>query len=220
VESAKGQKFREFLNRLRRYGYTVEYRLLKACDYGAPTVRNRLYLIARCDGRPITWPEPTHGTPKSPEVLAGLRMPWRTAAECIDFSLPCPSIFATTQEIWEQYSLRARRPLRDATLRRIFRGLKKYVIDNPEPFIIKNYSGVVGQSADAPLGTVTTIDHHSLVTPYLASYYGDKGGEGFRGRLQREDRPGNVRGVFCRRCLAVRAGRACLKKTKKLAGSV
>lgn len=182
VETAKGQKFREFLNRLRRHGYVVDYRQLRACDYGAPTMRNRLYLIARCDGRPIVWPEPTHGSPTSREVLNRERLPWRTAAECIDFSLPCPSIFATSQEIWEQLGIRARRPLKEATLRRIFRGLKKYVIENPEPFIIKNYTGVVGQDMHGPLGTVTTIDHHALVRPYLASYYGDKGGDGFRGR--------------------------------------
>lgn len=182
VESAKGQKFREFLNRMRRHGYVVEYRQLRACDYGAPTMRNRLYLIARCDGRSIIWPEPTHGSPTSAKVLAGHLLPWHTAAECIDFSLPCPSIFSTSKEIWEDLGIRARRPLKEATLRRIFRGLKKYVIESDEPFIIKNYTGVVGQSMHSPLGTVTTVDHHSLVTPFLASYYGDKGGDCFRGR--------------------------------------
>lgn len=189
VESAKGQKFREFLNRFRRYGYVVEYRILRACDYGAPTTRLRLYLIARCDGRPIVWPNPTHGAPGSPAVLAGLLKPWRTAAECIDFSLPCPSIFATSEEIFAQYGIRARRPLKEATMRRIFRGLHKFVLNNPKPFIVKNYTGALGQPTDKPLGTVTTIDHHALVEPFLASYYGDKGGPGFRGRALGEPLP-------------------------------
>ncbi len=182
VAAAKGQKFREFVNRLRRRGYVVEWRELRACDYGAPTTRNRLYLMARCDGLPIVWPEPTHGAPNSPGVLSGKLKPWRTAAECIDFSLPCPSIFATSQEIWEQYGLRAVRPLAESTMRRIFRGLHKFVLNNPEPFIIKNYTGVVGHQTDRPLGAVTTIDHHALVEPYLTTYYGDKGDGVFRGR--------------------------------------
>lgn len=189
VEAAKGQKFREFLNRLRRHGYAVEYRQLRACDYGAPTMRNRLYLIARCDGRPIVWPEPTHGAPNSPGVLSGQLQPWHTAAECIDFSLPCPSIFATSGEIFEQYGIRARRPLKEATMRRIFRGLKKYVIDNPEPFIITNTSGHAPGPLHGPLSTVTTGGQQGLVTPYLASYYGDKGGDGVRGRAMDEPLP-------------------------------
>lgn len=172
VASAKGDNFRAFTNALRKHGYQVQWRELSACDYGAPTTRKRLFLIARRDKRPIVWPEPTHGAPDSAEVLAGKRQAWRTAAEIIDWGLPCPSIFATAQEIWEQYGVRSIRPLAENTLRRIFRGIDKYVINNPEPFIAKHYTGATGQPLGNPLGTVTTIDHHSLVIPFMSKQRG------------------------------------------------
>ncbi len=111
----KGQTFTAWTDKLRRYGYKVEHRELRACDYGAPTIRKRLFVIARCDGEPIVWPEPTHGP--------GL-IPHRTAAECIDWSVPAPSIFER------------KRPLADATCRRIARGIFKFCIDAPDPFIL------------------------------------------------------------------------------------
>ena len=120
----KGREFGAFTNALRRQGYAVEWRELRACDYGAPTIRKRFFLVARRDGLPIRWPEPTHGAPHSAEVIAGRRMPWRTAAECIDWTIPCPSIFER------------KRPLADATLRRIAKGVMRYVVDAAEPFIV------------------------------------------------------------------------------------
>lgn len=220
----KGRTFRSFINALRRHGYAVDYRELRACDYGAPTSRKRLFLIARRDGLPIIWPEPTHGPGQ---------IPYRTAADCIDWSLPCPSIFER------------KRPLAEATCRRIAAGIMRYVVNNPEPFIVKvnhaydqfrgqrigepmqtvtatngwglvfsklapvverqfgnsagnaadiplgaitaggggksalitaflakHYGGVVGHGVKQPLGTVTTVDHHSLVTSHLVKLRG------------------------------------------------
>ncbi|WP_306150706.1 DNA cytosine methyltransferase [Roseovarius sp. MMSF_3281] len=178
----KGDTFRAWVKRLRRLGYKVEWRQLRACDYGAPTIRKRLFVIARCDGKPIVWPEPTHGAPDSPEVLAGTRLPWRTAAEIIDWSLPCPSIFDTAAEIKEKYGLRAVRPLKDATLRRIARGVMRYVLEAKEPFIVTcNHQGphFRGQGLNEPFKTVTAArDAHGVVMPTLAPFstYGQHGG--------------------------------------------
>jgi len=153
----KGRTFRSFVNALRRHGYAVEWRELRACDYGAPTIRKRLFLIARCDGRPIVWPEPTHGDPQSPEVKAGRLKPWRTAAEIIDWSIPCPSIFERA------------RPLAENTLRRIARGIQRFVIDNPKPFVIKFQQNSIGQPLNRPLDTVMAgAARFRLVTPYIA----------------------------------------------------
>ena len=139
-------------------GYKLDHRLLRACDYGAPTIRKRFFLIARCDGKPIIWPEPSHAEPGSLEVLAGLKEPWVPVADVIDFSLPCPSIFDTAEEIYEKYGVRAQRPLKEKTLARIARGIKKFVLDNPDPFIVQvNHSGdgFRGQAIDDPLDTIT-----------------------------------------------------------------
>lgn len=154
----KGRTFNSFVNALRRQGYRVDWRELRACDYGAPTIRKRLFLVARCDGRPIVWPEPTHGAPDSPEVLVGKRLPWRTAAEIIDWSIPCPSIFD-----WKK-------PLAENTQRRIARGIQRFVIDNPRPFVVRiGQTGFGGDrlqyEIDKPLTTVTTKAEHLLVTP-------------------------------------------------------
>jgi DNA (cytosine-5)-methyltransferase 1 len=247
----KGREFNAFCNALRRHGYHVEHRELRACDYGTPTIRKRLFLIARRDGQPIVWPEATHGGPRNIATRAKKLKPWRTAAECIDFSLPCPSIFERT------------RPLADATLSRIAKGVMRYVVEAAEPFIVglahgehkeragsrshsisepvrtvhagggnyalvapaltehanassprsmpadeplrticaqtkgghhalvsaflaKHYGGVVGTGLDTPISTVTSIDHHSLVTvstdgphaedvrAFLIKYYGNE----------------------------------------------
>ncbi|WP_224722921.1 DNA cytosine methyltransferase [Paenibacillus vietnamensis] len=156
----KGRTFSSFVNALRRLGYLVEWRELRACDYGAPTIRKRLFLIARCDGKAIVWPEPTHGAPDSPEVLAGERQPWKTAAsDVIDWTIPCPSIFDR------------KKPLAENTLRRIARGIERFVINNPNPFIIKvNHQGEQfrGQSVDEPLQTVTAKNGWGVVTPFVA----------------------------------------------------
>lgn len=179
----RGQTFKAWVGELKRLGYKVEHRELRACDYGAPTIRKRLFLVARCDGRPIHWPEPTHGRPGSAEVLAGKRLPWRTAADIIDWSLPCPSIFDTSEEIMEKHGLRAVRPLQDATLRRIARGVMRYVVDAAKPFIVSVAHGDSGgrreYPIDDPLGTQTVGGvQHALVKPTLAPFvtYGQQGG--------------------------------------------
>ncbi|WP_084213663.1 DNA cytosine methyltransferase [Thermicanus aegyptius] len=163
-QKQKGRTFRSFVNALRRHGYAVEWRELRACDYGAPTIRKRLFLIARCDGRPIVWPKPTHGDPNSPEVRSGKLKPWKTAAEIIDWSLPCPSIFER------------KKPLAENTLRRIARGIFKFVINNPRPFIIKvNHSAdgnFRGQRIDEPMQTITAKNGWGLVAPIIARQFG------------------------------------------------
>lgn len=158
----KGQTFHLFIKQLQRLGYKVDWRELRACDYGAPTTRKRLFLIARCDGRPIVWPEPTHGEPGSLLVASGIQKPYRTAAECIDWSFPCPSIFER------------KKPLVENTLKRIARGLEKFVLENPEPFIMQAYGGGyagAGRSTQEPLPTVTAVDHNWLVMPHLTQYH-------------------------------------------------
>jgi DNA (cytosine-5)-methyltransferase 1 len=153
-----GRNWRFFVRALRRMGYKVEWRKLKACDYGAPTSRERLFLVARRDGRPIVWPAPTHGEPRSLPVRRGKLKPHRTAAECINWSIPCPSIFTR------------RKPLADATMRRIAKGIKRYVIDAPEPFIAPYYGGGKdrAQNIGEPLRTQTACPTSSLVVPTLA----------------------------------------------------
>lgn len=233
----RGLSFRQWVGYLRAAGYEIEWRELVAADYGAPTKRKRFFFVARCDGRPIVWPTPTHvdpdlptavepkqqslfahrdgATPASPTSTAALK-PWRTAAECIDFDHPAPSIFDRA------------RPLADNTLARIAEGMRRYVVDNPRPFVVsidgeriaapmliqtgygeregqtpraldinrplgtivaggckhalvmaflaRHYTGVVGQSLEQPMSTVTAIDHHSLVTALLIKFYGNEQG--------------------------------------------
>ena len=133
VKKLTGQTFRKWLDQLRNLGYDVGWWELVAADYGAPTTRKRFFLIARCDGRPIVWPTPTHAPADSPEVKAGLRKPWRSAAEIIDWSLPTPSIFDTKESIREKYNLAAQRPLRPNTMARVARGVDKFVIKTASP---------------------------------------------------------------------------------------
>lgn len=153
-------------------GYDVQHRELVACDYGAPTSRKRFFLIARCDGKSIVWPKPTHGHPDSPEVKAGLKKPWVPVKTCIDFSLPCPSIFDSRQEIWDKYQIRAVRPLADATLDRIAEGIRKF---GSKPFLIQYHKSKEfrGQSLDRPLMTVDGSNRYGLVMAFLTSYYGN-----------------------------------------------
>lgn len=159
----RGLTFRRWVGHLRNEGYTVEWRELDAADYGAPTHRKRLFLIARCDGESTTWPDATHGREGS-----GL-IPFRTAAECIDWSIPCPSIFER------------KRPLKENTLKRIARGLKRFVIDAKEPFIVTCNHGdetFRGQSVNEPMRTITAArDAHGVVMPYIARI-GQNGGNG------------------------------------------
>ncbi len=157
-----------------------------AADYGAPTMRKRFFLIARCDGQPIIWPEPTHGPADSGKVAAGLLQPYVGAYTQIDFSLPCPSIFDTAEEIKEKYGIRAVRPLAPKTMERIARGLKKFVIDNAEPFIVQvNHSGSKSdycKSANEPLQVITSKHGFGLVSPMLIQYHSETAAGEVRGQ--------------------------------------
>lgn len=173
IKEKQGCFFRSFVRQLKGHGYEVEWRLLKSCDYGAPTTRLRFYLIARCDGKPIVFPEPTHGERRDPKVQNGELAPYRTAAECIDWSIPATSIFERDK------------PLAENTLRRIARGIKKYVIDNPEPFIVTvNHGGdgFRGQSLKEPLHTVTAKHGYGIVAPTLIQYHSETNAHEVRGQ--------------------------------------
>jgi len=177
----KGRTFRAFVRKLERLGYVVEWRILKASDYGSPTSRKRLFLVARRDGRPIVWPEPTHGP-----ALLGLK-PYRTAAECIDFSLPAPSIFLTKDEARTYAKITGKnikRPLSDNTLARIAYGTDAFVINAAEPFVVTlrgTEDGHLRSSAGSvcePLRTISADgNHHALVVPYLVRYNGASVGQ-------------------------------------------
>lgn len=164
IVARQGQTFRAWVRKLQRLGYVVDWRVLSACDYGAPTTRRRLYVVARRDGRIPQWPSPTHGP--------GRARPWRTAAEVIDWSLPVPSIFDRAK------------PLVEATLARIARGIRRFVVDDPDPFVVGGIKqglvvaylarhfggrGTVGSSMREPLRTVTAQDHHALVTALIGA---------------------------------------------------
>lgn len=168
IKNKQGKTFERFVRQLEELGYEVQFKELVAADYGAPTMRKRFFMIARCDGKSIVWPEPTHAPADSEEVRAGLLKPYVGAYTQLDFSLPCPSIFDTSEEIKEKYGIRAVRPLAPKTMERIARGLKKFVIDNPEPFIIQCKFNNDGHDIRKPLGTITTIGSHLLVEPFLS----------------------------------------------------
>ena len=172
VKKLTGQTFRKWLDQLRNLGYAVEWRELVAADYGAPTTRKRFFLIARRDGRPIVWPEPTHAPADSPEVREGRKKPWRSAAEIIDWSLPCPSIFDTREEIREKYGLSAQRPLRPNTMRRVARGVDKFVIKSANPFLVViNHAGEFrGQGIGDPLQTITAKNGYGVASPAMAPW--------------------------------------------------
>ncbi|RUS03644.1 hypothetical protein EFW59_04241 [Bacillus subtilis] len=183
----KGNTFRSFIKALNSHGYKVEWKELRACDYGAPTIRKRLFLIARRDGRPIIWPEPTHGDPKSIEVKAGKLKSWRSAAEVMDWSIDTPSIF------------NRKRPLAENTIRRIIRGIQRFVINSTDPFVIETFAshgdnnerriatshliklrGTCrdGQTVTKPLPTITAGGLHvGEVRAFLTKYYGSDTGQ-------------------------------------------
>lgn len=181
IKKKQGVTYQKFISQLQDLGYEVQTRELVAADYGAPTMRKRFFLIARCDGHPITWPEPTHAPADSDAVKAGRLKPYAGAYTQIDFSLPCPSIFDTSEEIKQKYGIRAVRPLAEKTMRRIARGLKKFVMDNPEPFIVnrKSYAliqyhsetgehEVRGQGIKEPIMTVDGSNRYGLVAGFLS----------------------------------------------------
>lgn len=159
IKARMGETFRRWKREIERLGYQVDYRVLDASLYGAPTRRRRLFLVARCDGRPIRWPEPSHGGESARRANPSLQ-PLRTAAECIDWTLPCPSIFERG------------RPLAEKTLWRIAQGIRRFVLENPEPFIIRyntanSMNSFRGQGLDEPLSTADTSNRFGLVTPGL-----------------------------------------------------
>ncbi|MDZ7894197.1 MAG: DNA cytosine methyltransferase [Sphingobium sp.] len=162
IRERAGETFQQWTRELRKLGYRTEWKELRACDFGAPTSRKRFFMIARCDSQPIVWPAPTHGKPGSPEVESGQRRPWRTAAEIIDWSIPCPSIFERA------------RPLKDATCRRIAGGIMRFVLNNPRPFIVpvtnSGWNPDRAWDSAEPLGTITTAKggEMALVAPYFA----------------------------------------------------
>ena len=180
VKKKAGQTFRRFISQLEGLGYTVEYRELVAADYGAPTTRKRFVLVARCDGRPVVWPERTHdkdgadGLPK-----------WRAAAEVIDWTQPCYSIFATKEDIKSRYGVNAVRPLADNTMRRVIRGVDKFVIRAETPYIVPwtvtNTCNSVGSQVTAPVHTVTTAGNQLLLSPALIQYHTEQS-ENVRGQ--------------------------------------
>lgn len=171
IKERAGETFDKWCKSLRKAGYKLQFKELRACDYGAPTIRKRFFMIARCDGEPIVWPEPTHGKPDSEAVKAGKLKPWRTAAEIIDWSIPCPSIFER------------KKPLAEKTLRRIAHGIMKFVVNNPHPFIVPicntNWAGNRFYPGDEPLRTITTAKggEQALVTPFVAplTHHGSDG---------------------------------------------
>lgn len=176
IKSREGETYNKWLSQLKDLGYEVETRKLCAADYGAPTIRTRFHLIARRDGRPIVFPERTHAPRDSEEVKSGKYLPWRSAAEVIDFDLPCPSIFDSKEEIKEKYGLKAQRPLKSNTLQRIARGLDKFVIKNAEPFIVpRGYGEKPGQmprvhDINDPLPTQVGTSKHYLCDPVMTPY--------------------------------------------------
>lgn len=183
VRGRSGETFARWLSQLRALGYTVEYRELVAADYGAPTNRKRFVLIARCDGRPIVWPERTHAPAGHPDVLSGKCKPWRAAAEIIDWSQPMYSVFASKKEIMDRYGTTVVRPLAANTMRRIIRGVDKYTIKSGKPFIIPTgYGERKGQAPrvhdiDNPLPTVVSTVKHNICAANLIQYHTEQQSE-------------------------------------------
>lgn len=167
----KGREFNAFVNALRRQGYVVDWKELRASDYDTPTIRKRLFLIARRDGQPIVWPEPTNGNPTSEAVKGGKLRPWRTAAECIDWSIPCPSIFLSKEE---GRAIGVNRPLADNTLRRVAKGIMRYVVNAAEPFIVPlTHHGADRRTGmEQPLPTITAAHRGemALITPFVTEH--------------------------------------------------
>ena len=180
IKNKQGKTFERFVQQLTDLGYKVQFKELVAADYGAPTMRKRFFMIARCDGQPIVWPDPTHAPADSEAVKAGLLKPYVGAYTQLDFSLPCPSIFDTSKEIKEKYGIRAVRPLAPKTMERIARGLKKFVLENPEPFIIQCNHGGERRPNDIrePMPTITGKHGYSVVEPYMIPIgYGERDGQ-------------------------------------------
>lgn len=198
IKNKQGKTFEKFVQQLMDLGYEVQYRELIAADYGAPTMRKRFFLIARCDSEPIVWPKPTHAPADSEKVKARLLKPYVGAYTQLNFSLPCPSVFDTAEEIKKKYGIRAVRPLARKTMDRIARGVKKFVLDNPDPFIIEDESEdikmpiliqyhsettkdeVRGQGIEDPIMTVDSSNRYGLVTSFISKFYKSGTGQDMR----------------------------------------
>lgn len=191
IRAKQGDTFRQFVKQLNELGYEVQFRELVAADYGAPTKRKRFFMIARCDGAPIMWPKPTHAPADSEEVKMGLLKPYVGAYTQLDFSLPCPSIFDTSEEIKEKYGIRSVRPLAPKTMQRIARGLKKFVLDNPEPFIIQCNHGGERKPQDIrdPMPTITDKHGYGVVEPRLAPIIDKTYGGNYQGGGSKAEDP-------------------------------
>lgn len=176
VKSKAGQTFRQWEKQLSELGYVIEHKELVAADYGAPTTRKRFVLVARCDGKPIVWPERTHAPRNSPEVKAGKLKPWRSAAEIIDWSIPGYSIFQSKEEIKQKYGAAVVRPLAENTLRRVIRGVDKFTLKSGKPFLVPTgYGERQGQAPrvhdiNEPVPTVVGCGKHNICEPLLAPY--------------------------------------------------
>lgn len=190
VKYKAGQTFRKWKQQLSDLGYTIDHRELVAADYGAPTTRKRFVLVARCDGNPIVWPERTHAQKDSEEVKSGKCLPWRSAAEIIDWTIPGYSIFDSKQEIMERYGVKVVRPLAENTMRRVIRGVDKFTIRSGNPFVVEhNYGGVCAANLiqyhteqteaaratglDKPINTVDASNRYGLICANLVEYYGN-----------------------------------------------
>jgi DNA (cytosine-5)-methyltransferase 1 len=184
----KGATFKEFVRSWEALGYVVEWKERRAWWSGAATIRKRLYMVMRCDGEPIVWPAPTHGNPNdagdAAKIAAGLLKPWRTAADIIDFSLPCPSIFDTSAQIKAKLGIRANRPLADNTMARVAKGTMRYVVNAVKPFVVRTAHGTTGPNSkrwgkgehdiDEALPTITASNDFALVAPFVT--YAQQGG--------------------------------------------
>lgn len=179
----KGATFRNYVSSFKALGYKkIEWQERRAWRAGAPTIRKRLYVIMRRDDEPIVWPAPKRGNPNDPidaaKIAAGVLQPWRTAAsDVIDWSLPCPSIFDTSEEIKQKWGLRAKRPLAEATLARIAKGVMRYVVNAEKPFIVPGFvtyaqQGGRNRSAEEPLHTITASrkDQNAVITPFVTKF--------------------------------------------------
>lgn len=173
----KGLTFWAFNQWFLRNGYKTDWKILKACDYGAPTIRKRFFWIARCDDQKIVWPESTHGPKNSVLVKKKKLKPYRTAAECIDFSITCPSIFMDKDEVKiynKKNKSRIRRPLKEKTLTRLAKGIVKFVLNEKGQFIVPIAncgSGCVVHSGKEPLRTITDSPKRgafALCSPFIA----------------------------------------------------
>ncbi|NTA10831.1 DNA cytosine methyltransferase [Agrobacterium tumefaciens] len=173
----KGQTYQKWCKKLRQLGAKMESREIRGRDYGATTIRKRLFVIMRFDGQPIVWPEKSHGAPDDADVIAGRKLPWPIMADEIDWSLPCPSIFDTSAEIWKKYGVRSVRPIADASQARVARGFDRFVLKARRPFLVQiGYGERDGQAPrcmnlDEPLGTVVAGGvKHALISPSIQRF--------------------------------------------------